>query len=86
MNNNKKSMGKVHNQFDLIKAKIEKKDFKVGVIGLGYVGLPLTLTFCEKGLEVIGFDINEEFLNKLRKPPVAINNIDNQIQIIKGFI
>ena len=45
---NKKSMGKVYNQFDLIKTKIEKKDFKVGVIGLGYVGLPLALTFCEK--------------------------------------
>ena len=71
-------MGKVHNQFDLIKTKIEKKDFKVGVIGLGYVGLPLTLTFCEKGLKVIGFDINEEFLNKLRKGESYIHHIKSE--------
>ena len=75
---NKKSMGKVYNQFDLIKTKIEKKDFKVGVIGLGYVGLPLTLTFCEKGLEVIGFDINEEYLIKLRKGESYIHHIKSE--------
>ena len=31
-----------------------------GIIGLGYVGLPLLIDFCEAGLKVIGFDIDEE--------------------------
>ena len=31
---------------------------KTGVIGLGYVGLPLLLDFCEAGLKVVGFDID----------------------------
>jgi UDP-N-acetyl-D-glucosamine dehydrogenase len=30
----------------------------LGVVGLGYVGLPLSLTFCEAGLSVIGFEID----------------------------
>lgn len=38
--------------------KIEKKDFILGVIGLGYVGLPLTLTFACKKVKVMGFDLD----------------------------
>ena len=34
--------------FESIKDKFIKKKFTVGIIGLGYVGLPLALTFCEK--------------------------------------
>ncbi len=30
----------------------------VGVVGLGYVGLPLSLTFCEAGFRVVGFDVD----------------------------
>jgi UDP-N-acetyl-D-glucosamine dehydrogenase len=33
---------------------------KVGVVGLGYVGLPLSLTFAEAGISVIGFDVDRE--------------------------
>jgi UDP-N-acetyl-D-glucosamine dehydrogenase len=46
---------------------IENKLVVVGVIGLGYVGLPLNLCFVEKGFRTIGFDIDEnkiEFLNQ----------------------
>lgn len=40
---------------------------KTGVIGLGYVGLPLLMDFCEAGLNVIGFDIDEEKIKTLKK-------------------
>lgn len=43
-----------------------KKD-KTGVIGLGYVGLPFLMDFCEAGLNVIGFDIDEEKIGMLKK-------------------
>lgn len=39
--------------------KIQKREFKVGIIGLGYVGLPLMWTFHEKEMPVIGYDIDE---------------------------
>jgi len=39
--------------------KIEKREYKVGIIGLGYVGLPLMWTFHDKGMPVIGYDIDE---------------------------
>ena len=37
---------------------------KLAVVGLGYVGLPLAITFAEKGIHVIGFDLNKEKVNK----------------------
>lgn len=37
----------------------------VGVVGLGYIGLPLALCFCEKGYRVVGVDVNEEKVAKL---------------------
>jgi UDP-N-acetyl-D-glucosamine dehydrogenase len=40
--------------------KINNKEIIVGVIGLGYVGLPLALEFVEQGFNVIGFDIDEK--------------------------
>jgi UDP-N-acetyl-D-galactosamine dehydrogenase len=43
---------------------------KVCVVGLGYVGLPLAVAFAEKGLKVIGFDINKE---KIRKYKLGID-------------
>jgi UDP-N-acetyl-D-glucosamine dehydrogenase len=43
----------------LLQAKIESRTARIGVIGLGYVGLPLALLFSEQRFEVTGFDIDE---------------------------
>lgn len=40
--------------------KIERRMAPVGVIGLGYVGLPLVLLFGESRFSVVGFDIDEK--------------------------
>ena len=40
---------------------------KVGVIGLGYVGLPLVEQLIKKKFDVVGFDINSKKINKIRK-------------------
>jgi len=50
-----------------IKNKIENKTAVIGVIGLGYVGLPLALEFSNKGYSVIGFDVDE------RKIPILLS-------------
>ncbi|SHJ89098.1 UDP-N-acetyl-D-glucosamine dehydrogenase [Ruegeria lacuscaerulensis ITI-1157] len=46
---------------------IETRTAKVGVIGLGYVGLPLSVTAALRGLDVIGFDIDDEKTTLLDK-------------------
>ncbi len=42
-----------------LKSKIENKESKIGIIGLGYVGLPLAVEFSKVGFSVTGFDINK---------------------------
>jgi UDP-N-acetyl-D-galactosamine dehydrogenase len=52
---------------------LKKEDFKICVIGLGYVGLPLAAQFALKSFDVTGFDINEDRINQLTNK-VDINN------------
>ncbi len=47
----------------------------IGVVGLGYVGLPLSLTFCEAGRKVIGFDIDPAKPKALAKGQTYIKTI-----------
>ena len=42
-----------------LQQRIERGDYTVGVIGLGYVGLPLTQAFVRQGLPILGFDVDE---------------------------
>jgi UDP-N-acetyl-D-glucosamine dehydrogenase len=46
--------------------KIRRKDAHLGVIGLGYVGLPLAVEFAKAGFRVTGIDVNEERVARLR--------------------
>lgn len=46
---------------------LEENEAKVCIVGLGYVGLPLALAFAESGLPVLGFDVNKEKVEKLKK-------------------
>lgn len=64
----------MHNQ--LLK-KIENKTAVIGIIGLGYVGLPLALEYATKGFKTIGFDIDE------RKIPI-LNAGKSYIKHIKA--
>jgi len=58
-----------------MKAKIENKTASIGIIGLGYVGLPLGLTFAEKGFSVTGFDIDDEKIQAIEKGESYIKHI-----------
>ena len=46
--------------------QILKKEAKIGIIGLGYVGLPIALAFAKKA-SVVGFDINAERVELMKK-------------------
>ncbi|RLC02381.1 MAG: hypothetical protein DRI57_30120, partial [Deltaproteobacteria bacterium] len=48
-----------------LQQKIDAKKAVVGILGLGYVGLPLAREFAEAGVKVLGFDIDEKKIKKL---------------------
>lgn len=51
---------------------------KIGIVGLGYVGLPLALLFARKGCFVTGIDIDQIKIDKLNKNQKYIQHIDQQ--------
>jgi UDP-N-acetyl-D-glucosamine dehydrogenase len=59
-------------------ARVRRREAVVGVLGLGYVGLPLALRFAEAGLRVIGFDIDAQKVAKLRAGKSYINYIPDR--------
>ena len=46
---------------------VAKKEAAVGIVGLGYVGLPLALAFANSGFRTVGFDVDPEKPAKLQK-------------------
>ena len=55
--------------------KIKLNKISIGIIGLGYVGLPLLEGFASKNLKVTGFDIDKNKITKLKKGQSYINHI-----------
>ncbi|MEQ9310835.1 MAG: nucleotide sugar dehydrogenase [Balneolaceae bacterium] len=60
-------------QLEELLKKIEDKTFTIGIVGLGYVGLPLMWTFHKNEMPVIGFDIDKK----------KVENLNNGIPYIK---
>lgn len=58
--------------------KIRDKKAVIGVIGLGYVGLPLNLCFVEKGFRSIGFDIDKNKVDALNEGKSYIKHITSE--------
>jgi UDP-N-acetyl-D-glucosamine dehydrogenase len=58
-----------------LKEKIESKQAVVGIIGLGYVGLPLLIEFVQSGFSCIGFDIDDKKVSLLKKKKSYIKHI-----------
>jgi len=57
--------------------KIENKQAKIGVVGLGYVGLPLLMEFVEEGFVTIGFDIDDKKVDSLNSGTSYIKHISS---------
>ena len=47
--------------------RVESRDLTIGIVGLGYVGLPTALGFHDAGFNVIGLDISERVINSLKR-------------------
>lgn len=67
---------------------VESRKVKVGILGLGYVGIPLALTASNAGLRVLGFDVVQPHVDRLMSGKSSIKHIpDSDIAsaIEKGF-
>lgn len=62
--------------FENLKNKIEAKQIKAGIIGLGYVGLPLAVEFASEGIETYGIDIDQRKTDSISKGKSYIQDVD----------
>ena len=65
-------------KYSSLKKKFEKKEATIGVVGLGYVGLPLAVTFAEAGFKVYGVDISVQIIESLNKGSSHVGDVKDQ--------
>src|SRR5215475_10747934 len=62
-------------QFESLMNRIEKRRAVVGVLGLGYVGVPLVHVFINAGFSVLGYDIDQRKVDQLNAGRSCIGHI-----------
>ena len=71
-----------------LREKLTAREAVIGIVGLGYVGIPLALRFSEVGFQIVGFDIDQdrvETLNSGRSPIKHITGDDIAAMVANGF-
>ena len=63
----------------ILEEKIRNRKARVGIVGLGYVGLPLAVEFAKAGFEVIGIDLSEAKVAKVNAGESYIGDISNDV-------
>ncbi len=64
--------------YDQLKQALQKKSAKVGVVGLGYVGLPLINAFVRAGFTTLGFDVDQTKVDALVEGKSYIKHIPSE--------
>jgi UDP-N-acetyl-D-glucosamine dehydrogenase len=66
-----------------IKQKLEDKTATIGIIGMGYVGLPLAVSYANKGFKTIGFDVQQKRVDLINQGSSFISDIkDEQLKTL----
>lgn len=65
-------------QKDILLKNIKSRSITAGIIGLGYVGLPLAVEFAKKGVKVIGFDVNQAKVDQINAGESYIIDVPQQ--------
>src|SRR5688572_16167550 len=65
--------------------QLHARDITVGIIGLGFAGLPLAVAFAQAGIEVIGVDISQERVQEVNEgrshtPDVSAEQLTSLVQ------
>jgi UDP-N-acetyl-D-glucosamine dehydrogenase len=63
---------------DALVKKLNEKSAVIGIVGLGYVGLPLSLRYAEAGYKVVGFDIDQGKVDVLNRGQTYIEHIASE--------
>jgi UDP-N-acetyl-D-glucosamine dehydrogenase len=79
--------------YEVLKFRIENGTVQIGIIGMGYVGLPLALAFAAKGVTVRGFDIDRTKIAQLRRaesyirhiPSAALSRVGDRLRATHHF-
>ncbi|HXS93430.1 MAG TPA: nucleotide sugar dehydrogenase [Candidatus Limnocylindrales bacterium] len=61
----------------MLKEKIQARTARVGIVGLGYVGLPLAVEFAKAGFHVTGIDLSEEKARRVNAGDSYVGDISN---------
>jgi UDP-N-acetyl-D-glucosamine dehydrogenase len=69
---------------DILAGKIGDRSAVIGVVGLGYVGLPLAIEFARAGFHVIGYDVREQIANDVAAGRSHI--IDTTADVVAGMV
>lgn len=64
--------------FEALRRKIETRDAVIGVIGLGYVGLPVAVAFAEAGYRVVGIDLRQEKVDLLEEGRSHLRDVPDE--------
>lgn len=64
---------------DILIEKLESKQARIGIVGLGYVGLPLAIEFTTKNLNVVGFDVDTNKIECLNNKKSYIPDISSEL-------
>ena len=67
-----------------LRNKILNKKAKIAVVGLGYVGLPLAVSFAKAGFQVVGLDKDQDRVGKIQKKESYI--LDVPTSQLKGVV
>ena len=63
---------------DVLLEKLRSRKALIGIVGLGYVGLPLSLTYAEVGYRVLGLDIDQVKADAINQGQSYIEHIDGE--------
>lgn len=59
--------------------KIKQKKARIGVVGLGYVGLPLAVEYAAQGFETVGIEVDKNKVNAVNAGKNYIDDVDNKV-------
>jgi UDP-N-acetyl-D-glucosamine dehydrogenase len=78
----------MNSSFAVLSTRTSSKETRVGIVGLGYVGLPLARAFTTSGFSVLGFDSDPSKIARLQRAETYFSHIPNaaiQAMIERGF-
>lgn len=78
-------MKSITQKLDLLLKKVSKKDITICILGLGRVGLPLATVFANRGVNVIGIDIDENKINLIKNNKSPFYDPELQDSLEKAF-